>query len=53
MTLDDLVHLASAINGQANVFLSTDYDLLKKGRKYESILNLKFFNPSDFIYMEK
>ena len=45
----DSLHIMSAIEGNAEFFLSTDDGLIKKGKKNESSLELKFFNPSEFI----
>lgn len=49
----DAMYVISAILGKAEIFLSTDDELIKKGKKNESFLKLKFFNPSEFIYEVK
>lgn len=46
----DSIHVMSALEGNADVFLSTDDGLIKKGQKNGTVLKLKFFNPSEFIY---
>ena len=46
----DAMHVISAIFGKADIFLSTDDGLISAGKKNESLLKIKFFNPAEFIY---
>jgi predicted nucleic acid-binding protein len=42
----DALHLAFAEARDADVFLTTDDRLLRKAKKYQSILNLEVENPT-------
>ncbi len=44
------MHVISAIFGKADIFLSTDDGLISAGKKNESLLKIKFFNPAKFMY---
>jgi len=41
----DALHLASAEQGQADVFLTTDDDLLRRARWYSGELRIRVWNP--------
>jgi predicted nucleic acid-binding protein len=42
---NDVIHIACAINSNADYFITTDYDLIKK-----QINEIKIINPIEFIY---
>ena len=45
----DALHLAFAEDGDADVFLTTDDRLLRKAKKYQSILNVEVENPTIWL----
>ena len=45
----DALHLAFAEAGDADVFLTTDDRLLRKAKKYQSILNVEVENPTIWL----
>lgn len=51
--LMDALHVCSAMIAKCEIFISTDDDLVKKGQHYSLELNLKFYNPLDFIEIER
>jgi predicted nucleic acid-binding protein len=45
----DALHLAFAEAGDADVFLTTDDRLLRKAKKFQSILNIEVENPTIWL----
>jgi predicted nucleic acid-binding protein len=45
----DAVYIACAENGKADVFLTTDDQLIKLAMRHEKMLHVKVENPLDWI----
>lgn len=45
----DALHIASAEYGKADVFLTTDYKILRKFDKNQDLFQIKIINPFDFV----
>ncbi len=49
LEIHDALHLAFAEAGDADVFLTTDDRLLRKAKKFQSILNIEVENPTIWL----
>ena len=49
----DALHLESAIAGKADIFITTDDEIIKIFRKVSDSFNIKVISPIDFMNLEK